>query len=463
MIRRQLLIFSFALLSSWAISLQAAPPLRLLPVATDLSQPLFLTYAPGDSTRLFVVERTGAIRVIHYGVLLDQPFLDISSKIDLTGNEQGLLGLAFHPDYRDNGYFYVNYTQPNEDASVTSRYSVSSQPNVADASSEMIMLQIPKPRDNHNGGMLAFGPDGYLYVGIGDGGGAGDPGDNGQDSTTLLGKILRIDVDRINGTLVPTSNPYVGRTGWRGEIWDLGLRNPWRFSFDRETGDLYIADVGQGTWEEINYQPASDNSGRNFGWRLKEGDQCYIPPANCEGGLGLVDPIYQYDHEDGCSVTGGYVYRGCAIPELQGTYIFGDFCTGDVWSFEYSNGVTQFESLTSNLGTDSLNISSFGEDARGELYIVSLTGSVYRISPEGQPACEVSLCCLGVTGDLNLSGAVDLPDLNLMVSYFAGPNRPTFPCPEAANVSGSGLIDLTDLSLLAAFLSADGVVLPDCP
>ncbi|MEO8354767.1 MAG: PQQ-dependent sugar dehydrogenase, partial [Chloroflexota bacterium] len=278
------------------------------------------------SGRLFVIEKPGHIRILQDGQLLDQPFLDITDRVGSRGNEQGLLGLAFHPQYAENGRFFVNYTNNNGDT-VLARFQVSTDPNSADPNTELKLLGVDQPFANHNGGGLAFGSDGYLYAGLGDGGSAGDPMGNGQNTKTLLGKILRLDVDSAEPYVAPSDNPF------GNEIWAYGLRNPWRLSFDRVTGDLYIGDVGQGAWEEIDFLAAGSAGGANFGWDFREGAHDY------EGGgpEGLIDPVAEYSHpEGGCSVTGGYVYRG-SMPEWNGIYLYGDYCTGIIWGLNRSN------------------------------------------------------------------------------------------------------------------------------
>jgi glucose/arabinose dehydrogenase len=328
---------------------------------------------PGDgSGRLFVVEQPGEILVYQDGVLLPEPFLDIRQKVGSQGNEQGLLGLAFHPAYAQNGFFYINYTDIHGDT-VIARFSVSGDDaNRADASSEQQLMFVRQPFPNHNGGSVVFGPDGYLYLGLGDGGSAGDPQGNGQALNSVLGKILRIDVDSGDPYAIPAGNPFAGAGA--AEIWAYGLRNPWRFSFDRQTGDLYVADVGQNAWEEVNYLPAGSPPGTNFGWNFREGMHRYQEVA--QDNLVLVDPVAEYDHGQGCSVTGGYVYRGEELPAWRGIYLYGDFCSGNIWGlFQDPNGVWQNQVLFES----GLNISSFGEDAAGELYLADLNGGVYRL------------------------------------------------------------------------------------
>ncbi|MFW6175981.1 MAG: PQQ-dependent sugar dehydrogenase, partial [Acidobacteriota bacterium] len=284
---------------------------------------------PADGTgRFFVLEQPGRVRVVQDGELLPEPFLDFSNQVSCC-DERGLIGLAFHPDFAANGELFVHYTDLAGDTQIV-RYRVSGDPNRADPGSAEPLLSLGQPFANHNGGQLAFGPDGFLYIGLGDGGSGSDPMDNGQDVTTLLGKILRIDVDRTDPGLaygLPPDNPQISdEPGARREIWAYGLRNPWRFSFDRATGDLFIGDVGENQREEIDLAPAGQG-GQNFGWRLKEGTLCHVPSTGCER-EGLVDPILEYSHDQGCSVTGGFRYRGSASPALTGVYLYGDFCSG---------------------------------------------------------------------------------------------------------------------------------------
>jgi glucose/arabinose dehydrogenase len=361
-------------------SFSGAPSLGLITIASGLTGALFATSPPGDLHNLFVVQQAGIIRRIKDDVLQTTPFLDVSGIIK-TGSEQGLLGLAFHPAYASNGQFFIFYVAPNNDLTVA-RYNVSSDPDIADASSGTVLLSIAHPiNDNHNGGMLAFGPDGYLYIGTGDGGATGDPPNNAQDLTTLLGKILRIDVDGGSPYAIPPSNPFVGHPPAAPEVWAYGLRNPWRFSFDHFTGALYIGDVGQDNWEEIDYAPAFDPGGHNYGWHTMEGTHCYTPSTGCVT-TGLVLPIFEYANipANGCSITGGYVYRSSQISWLHGRYLFSDFCSGRLGSFIVSGGVvTDFRDHSAEIGPLS-QVTSFGQDEAGELYIIS-AGSVRRIVP----------------------------------------------------------------------------------
>ncbi|MFQ5666965.1 MAG: PQQ-dependent sugar dehydrogenase [Candidatus Binatia bacterium] len=356
-------------------------------VASGLSQPLFVTAPSRDVSRLFVVEKTGTIRILQWGTLLPRPFLDIRSQVS-SGSEQGLLGLAFHPDYASNGRFFVDYTDTSGNT-VVAQYRVSADPDVA-VPNASIILEVQQPFANHNGGDIAFGPDGFLYVGLGDGGSGGDPHRNAQNRDTFLGKLLRIDVDSAFPYTSPPTNPFAGSTPGLDAIWAFGLRNPWRFSFDRQNGDLYIADVGQNRFEEIDYQPGSSTGGENYGWNVVEGSgHCFRPPSGCDQ-AGLKLPILEYSHSEGCSVTGGYVYRGCKMPDLQGTYFYADFCTGFIRTFVVLRGAaTNLQDRTAQLtpagGPTIGSISSFGEDARGEIYICDLDdGEVFKIVPASE-------------------------------------------------------------------------------
>jgi glucose/arabinose dehydrogenase len=364
------LAIAVALLATTA----AAQEIALKPIASGLDQPTSIVNA-GDS-RLFITQQTGRIAIYDGTRILPQPFLDVSSLISCC-DERGLLSVAFHPHYRDNGLFFIDYTNPQGNT-VIARYSVSSDPNRANAASAQVLLTIQQPFANHNGGQLQFGPDGYLYIGMGDGGSGGDPGNRAQSLNTLLGKLLRIDVDNTTTYRVPPSNPFVNRAGALPEIWAYGFRNPWRFSFDRETGDLWIGDVGQNTFEEVDLQSATSIGGENYGWRLMEGFHCFTPSTNCNDGT-LTLPVVEYSHADSsCSITGGYRYRGTQSPRLLGVYFYGDFCTGKIWGLsQNANG-----SFTSRLLIDSaLMITTFGEDTNGELYVDDYgTGVVYAIT-----------------------------------------------------------------------------------
>ena len=374
------MVSSYRLLAAWlllvisAVSLAiAADPIELERLDGSYSLPLLVTHAGDGSGRLFVVEQRGRILIIDRGRLLQTPFLDLTGRVG-SGNEQGLLGLAFHPDFEANGLFFINYTD-NRGDTIISRFAVSSDPNRADDSSEVEVLSYGQPFSNHNGGHLAFGPDGYLYISSGDGGSSGDPRNNAQDLDSLLGKILRVDVDGLPFA-IPPDNPFVGDSSARDEIWAFGLRNPWRFSFDGSTGDLYIGDVGQNRQEEIDFQPTASPGGENYGWRRKEGVSCFNPSSGCDR-PDLVDPILTYSHSQGCSVTGGYVYRGRSATALKGLYLFGDFCSGTIWAAEArADGLWQ----STRLLDSGLSISSFGEDEAGEVYVVDRGGRVFRLT-----------------------------------------------------------------------------------
>jgi glucose/arabinose dehydrogenase len=397
------------------ISTVPGAPLAADRVATGLVRPVFATAPPGEVDRLFIVEQDGRIRILEGGALLPAPFLDVAaltrSPADGGGNEEGLLGLAFHPEYAANGWFFVYHTNATGSSNVVARSTRSAgDPSPADPASRQVVISFPHPgAGNHDGGMIAFGPDdGYLYIGTGDGGGSCDPSGNAQSGASSLGKLLRIDVGSLPYA-VPPSNPFAGPDGVNDEIWSLGLRNPWRFSFDRATSDLYVGDVGQLVWEEIDYRPGGSTGGENYGWDLYEGDHC--PNPSCGSAAcavaGYVPPIHEYDHADGsCAVTGGYVYRGCRMPDLRGTYFHAGYCTAVIRSFRVSGGaVTDPDDWTAELdpggGLDSGLVTSFGEDARGEIYLVdrgsaaAATGEVYEIVP--------------ALGSLEVSGAGAVP------------------------------------------------------
>jgi glucose/arabinose dehydrogenase len=349
---------------------------RLLEVASGLSFPLYLTAPPGDLTRLFIVEKTGAIRIIKNGALLQEPFLNISGQVT-GGMEQGLLGLAFPPDYAASGRFVVHYTDTAGDTKL-SVFHVSTNADLADPASEQVLLTVDQPFPNHNGGQIVFGPDGYLYLGLGDGGGAGDPEGRGQDLSELLGSILRLDVQSGTAYTVPPDNPFVGQQpAIRPEIWSYGLRNPWRFSFDPATGDLYIADVGQDKIEEIDVATSESGAGRvvNYGWSIMEGSQC-LGGGECDQ-AGLTLPTFEYGRNQGCSIIGGYVYRGSELPALQGLYFYGDFCQQWVHSFRFNTAATEETDWPALRATSPLT--SFGVDAAGELYILESSGKVSKI------------------------------------------------------------------------------------
>lgn len=351
--------------------------LALQPIASGLSSPVHLA-APPDDDRLFVVEQSGRIRVIQNGTLVPTPFLDIKEKV-LFGGEQGLLSVAFHPQYSTNRHFFVYYTDNNGDIRIE-RYTASqTSPNIADPLSASPILNIPHPTNsNHNGGQLAFGPDGFLYIGTGDGGSGGDPPNNAQNLQVLLGKILRIDVNPASSAAyaVPASNPFVGTANARGEIWAYGLRNPWRFSFDRTDNVLYIGDVGQNRKEEVDAVPRAQG-GVNYGWRIMEGTSCFSPMMLCNQS-GLTLPVHEYDTANGnCAVTGGFAYRGSAIPQIAGLYFFSDYCKGGLRSFRLVNGAaTDVREWNAGVGG---TITSFGEDRNRELYVISHGGTIGKL------------------------------------------------------------------------------------
>lgn len=351
---------------------------RLQQVVIGLNTPLYLT-APAADLRLFIVEKSGGIRIVKDGTLLPTPFLDLAARVS-GSSEQGLLGLAFDPEYATNGRFVVHYTDLAGNT-VLSRFQVSADPDRADAASEQLILTAAQPAANHNGGQVAFGPDGLLYLGLGDGGGSGDPEGRGQIRTDLLGSILRIDLRTVDPYTVPADNPFVGNADARPEIWSYGLRNPWRFSFDRANGDLYIADVGESHLEEIDISTPADGAGKgaNYGWSIMEGSQCFRG-AGCDQ-TGLTPPVFEYSHQEGCSITGGYVYRGSAIPSLQGHYFYADFCQGWVRSFQYAGGAVTDETSWPTLSPGG-SILSFGEDSAGELYVVQASGGIFKIVPD---------------------------------------------------------------------------------
>jgi glucose/arabinose dehydrogenase len=369
--------------------LAAQPAISLAPVAQGLGRIVAVTHAGDGSGRLFVTLQTGQILILEAGAVLPTPFLDISALISGSG-EQGLLSVAFHPRYRENGFFYVNYTDLAGDT-VVARYSVSAtNPDRADPASARVILTQDQPFTNHNGGQLQFGLDGRLFIGLGDGGGANDPQGNGQNRGTLLGKLLRIDVDAGDPYAIPADNPFVSDPGTRPEIWALGLRNPWRFTFDRVTGDLFVADVGQSSREEVDFEPAGSPGGRNYGWVDMEGSICRLPAGGCDG---FTAPVLEYDHGQGCSITGGYRYRGLRFPSLAGFYLYGDYCSGRIWGARELEGSWTSWQL---LDTD-LPITTFGEDEEGTPYVAGNDGRLFRVE-----------AAAFVKGDVNGDGRADL-------------------------------------------------------
>ena len=343
--------------------------------ASGLTSPVCIVNA-GDS-RLFVADQRGYIRIVSSsGIISTQPFLDITNRV-VYGGERGLLGIAFHPNFKTNGYFYVNYIG-NGDSTHISRFKVNTgDANVADPQSELKLMTIFQPYQNHNGGDLNFGPDGYLYIGLGDGGSGGDPGNRAQNPKEFLGKMLRIDVDHGSTYAIPSTNPFYNSTTTKGEIWALGLRNPWRFSFDRLTGDLWIGDVGQNVYEEIDFQSVNSKGGENYGWRCYEGNEAYNS-SGCSSASLMTFPIYTYTHGSECSITGGYVYRGSSLSPFYGSYFFTDYCSDRIWTLHKVSGNWVKEDYGQFTGN---NFSTFGEDVSGQLYIAGVkSGKIYRIN-----------------------------------------------------------------------------------
>jgi glucose/arabinose dehydrogenase len=376
-------VIAVALLTLAPAAWSRFPGIRFIPVSVGFTLPVHIANAGDGSGRLFVVEQGGTVRIISGGSALSVPFLDISAKVIRVGNEQGLLNITFPPQFVIKQYFYVNYTRVPDGATVIARYQVTANPNIADPASEEVLLVISQPFANHNGGMMTFGPDGFLYIGMGDGGSAGDPNNFAQNvnplpgNQHLLGKLLRIDVE--SGFVpyaIPPTNPLFN--GIQSEIWARGLRNPWKFSFDSLTGALYIGDVGQATREEINYRPASSKGKENFGWRMLEGTLCFNPAVGCVQPPRYVPPVTEYSHAVGCAVTGGYVYRGIEFPALNGIYFFGDFCSGIVWGLQRVGAGFERKQLIDT----SFAISTFGEGEDGSVFVADRTlGNVFKIAP----------------------------------------------------------------------------------
>lgn len=441
--------FLFAFLLAF-LPLRAQLEIELTVFASGFVSPVDISHAGDD--RLFITEKDGTIRIIEgNGNVLPQPFLNIDAKVNSQASERGLLGLAFHPDYQQNGYFYVNYSN-NGGNTVIARYQVSAaNPNQADPNSELILLTINQPFSNHNAGDLNFGPDGYLYIATGDGGSGGDPQNNSQTRVQLLGKMLRLDVDNGDPYAIPADNPFVNDDSTLDEIWAIGLRNPWRFSFDRLTGDIWIADVGQDDWEEIHFQPASSTGGENYGWRCYEGFDTYNT-NNCGPASDYVQPVQVYpsDGVQGCSVTGGYVYRGENYPGMYGYYFYADYCTGRFWGLrpDGQGGWSNVELL--NLSNQ--EFSSFGEDAAGELYVAGLgSGNIFQVVEACvAPAAPVisgnePLLCEGQSLLLTASPA---PDNYQYAWYINGLLVP--------GVTGSELELTENATVQAAFVTNDG-------
>jgi glucose/arabinose dehydrogenase len=472
-------LLSTALAGALAASSSAQTALTTARVCSGLSQPLALAHAPGDASRLFVVERTGRIKVVNLadGTVNATPFLDVSSRIATAWLEYGLLGLAFHPDYAHNGVFYVNYTPPNGAIADTAvvQYRVSANPNVADPASATPVLRFGYgTRREHRAGWMGFGPDGYLYITTGDGG-ENDPDNAAQNLTMLRGKVLRLDVNGPDGVpatgdedgfpadanrnyRIPADNPFAGDPVNAQEIWAYGLRNPWRASFDRQTGDLWIGDVGQNTREEIDFQPAGAHGGRNYGWRCTEGTFCTgLSGCTCNGPT-LTRPVFEYPHGTGLCVTGGYVYRGCAIPDFRGTYLYADYQVSKVFSFRYNGStISEARERTAELapggGLTLQSIAALGEDDDGELYFCDYNGGevfklIARSTPPPsltitrQPAASTYLCDIH-TATLTVDAASFAPPVAYQWFYSPYPDWPAEPLTDQVGVEGSTTPTLT--------------------
>ena len=370
-----------ALLAACGDSSGPAPAdgLGLVAVDSGYDFSLFVTAPPGDPSRLFIVERGGRIRLRKNGVRRDSAFLNLTDLTSPVTGEYGVYGLAFHPNYATNRRLFVYYADLNGDSQLAEYLADPGFDHADPGSSQPILNQTQDPGTVLYGGTVGFGPDGNLYLGLGDGRPTGSVAATAQDSGSLLGKILRLNVDGAAPYAIPPDNPYVGRPGWREEIWQLGLRNPWRWSFDRGTGDLWIGDVGEDVWEELDYLPGPVVGGNNFGWPFLEGNQCFSPPAGCDS-TGLIPPVLDYAHGPSCAITGGYVYRGRQFPALRGTYVYGDFCSGFIRAVRLTGGqlVQAYTPLSPPLIND--NVVSFGEDADGEIHVVMASGRIYRVA-----------------------------------------------------------------------------------
>jgi hypothetical protein len=356
------------------------PALKAELFLSSLTRPVDLQ-TPGDRSRLFVVEQPGRIQLVRERKVVATPFLDITDRVGSSGSEQGLLGLAFHPRFAENGRFFVNYTDRGGDTHIA-EFRAGIGADAVDPTTERTILVQDQPFANHNGGQLAFGNDGFLYIGLGDGGSAGDPLGSGQSLGTFLGKLLRIDVDKSQPYVVPPDNPFTGLAGARPEIWAFGLRNPWRFAFDRATGDLLIGHVGQGAVEEVDAEVSPRRGGQNYGWNVTEGSRCFNPATGCSL-AGITLPVVEYGHGEGCSITGGVVYRGCRMPGYAGTYFYSDYCSSFVRTLRLEGGrAVDQRDFTAQLGPRR-SLVAFGTDAFGEIYMLELGGNVYQIVPAG--------------------------------------------------------------------------------
>ena len=375
------------------------PQLEAKLIAKNFEKPLYITNYPNNNDKLLVVEQEGIIQIIEKNIVSEIPFLDISNRVHqplYPGDEMGMLGLTFDPNFNQNNNFYINYVD-RDGFTIISRFTVNKK--LGDESSEQILIKLKQPYPNHNGGFIEFGADNFLYIGIGDGGSVGDPENRAQNLSNLFGTILRIDVSNHKNYKIPKDNPFYNSNKFKPEIWHYGLRNPWRFSFDKETGDMYIGDVGQNNWEEIDFQPSNSQGGMNFGWKVLEGTHCYPnDDGNCST-KGIVLPLFEYPNDanyiktiigikqkkmQGCSVTGGYIYRGKNKPELYGRYFFGDYCTGKVWSLKNNNGnievIEHTQELLKTMDKQQFYLSSFGEDENGELFLINYSGEIYSIT-----------------------------------------------------------------------------------
>ncbi|MCB9916323.1 MAG: PQQ-dependent sugar dehydrogenase [Planctomycetes bacterium] len=449
------------LVATVSASSASAQALQVTQIGAGFTSPLFVCSPPGDTHRLFVVEQTGRVKIIKDGTLLATPFINIDPLTN-GGGEAGLLGMAFHPNYASNGKFYLSYTNTSGNSMIR-QYQVSANPDVADAATFTdIFGPLTQPFSNHNGGCIQFGADGKLYAGYGDGGSANDPGNRAQNPTLLLGKILRFDVD-LAAPYIPADNPFVGDASTDDLIWALGMRNPWRFSFDRQTGDLWIGDVGQGAREEVDFELAG-NGGQNYGWRCMEGFNCTgLSGCTCNG-AGITLPVHDYSHSLGCSITGGYRYRGAAMPNFVGRYFFGDYCSARVWSFDFNGtAISNLVEHTTDLAIPGAEqITSFGEDANGELYICDFTGGeIWRIEEEcpggvtsyctAAPNSVGPGCFLGTGGSVSLSSN----DFTLVASaaapnkpglFYYGPNQISAPFGDGFRCVGGGSLGIFRLS-----------------